>query len=371
MASKKSILFVGAFRAVAGGAIGGQIVACRLLAASPLAEAVDLRLVDTAMRSIPPPGFLTRSWFAAVRFAQVMGWLIFRRIDGVFVFAPLAASGFIDRGLMCLAGRLLGKRVVLSLRSEIRPLKKFQRISEAFVRMVLRACHAVHCQNSIAAENLVRYYGYDERRIVVIPNWIDASQYADAAAEHARRAPRERPVVLFVGWMEAFKGIFELAQAARRLVERGLSFRLVLCGDGIDYDEMVRRCRDYGLGEVVEFRGWVDEDRKRKALAEADLFVFPSHREGMPNAVVEAMASGLPIVTTPVGGIPCLIESGRNGLLVPPRDWEKLADAIESLLRDEPLRRKMGLENRRQIEEQQDLAQIWPRVAAMLTGDPH
>jgi glycosyltransferase involved in cell wall biosynthesis len=228
----------------------------------------------------------------------------------------------------------------------------------------------VHCQNSIAAENLVRYYRYDPKRIVVIPNWIDASQYAQAAAMHARRLPPERPVVLFVGWMEEFKGIFELARAARRLVDRGLSFRLVLCGDGIHYDEMVRRCRDYGLDDVVEFRGWVDENRKREALAEADLFVFPSHREGMPNAVVEAMASGLPIVTTPVGGIPCLIESGRNGLLVPPRDWEKLAEAIETLLGDEPLRRKMGRENRRRIEERHDLARVWPRVAAMLTGSP-
>ena len=88
----------------------------------------------------------------------------------------------------------------------------------------------------------------------------------------------------------------------------------------------------------------------------------------LPNAVIEAMAAGLPVVTTPVGGIPCLVESGRNGLLVPPRDPQKLADAIGTLLRDEPLRRRMGLENQRQIEREHDLEHVWPRVAAMLTG---
>ena len=84
--------------------------------------------------------------------------------------------------------------------------------------------------------------------------------------------------------------------------------------------------------------------------------------------LIEVDYEDLPVVTTPVGGIPCLVESGRNGLLVPPRDPQKLADAIGTLLRDEPLRRRMGLENQRQIEREHDLEHVWPRVAAMLTG---
>jgi glycosyltransferase involved in cell wall biosynthesis len=370
MARKKTILFVGAFLAVAGGVVGGQLVACRLLVNSPLAQAINLRLLDTTMKSLPPPGFFIRAWYAAERLVKVIGQVIFGRIDGMYVFSPLAASGFFDRGLMCLAGRMFRKRVVLSLRSEVRPIERLPWLSRRFARLVLRCCDAIHCQSSIAAETLTRFYDCDPARIVVIPNWIDAGKYAKAADEHARRSSRTRPVVLFTGWLAITKGAIDLADAARRLVERGLDFRLVLCGSGIHHDEMVRRCRENGLNDRVEFRGWVDENQKREALAEADLFVFPSHREGMPNSVIEAMAAGLPIVATPVGGIPCMVESGRNGLLVPVSDPEKLADAIEKLLRDEPLRRKMGLANRRQIEEQQDLARIWPRVAAMLTGEP-
>jgi glycosyltransferase involved in cell wall biosynthesis len=366
---RKVILFVGAFRRPASGLIGGQIVACQLLAASPLAKALDLPLVDTTMKSLPPPGFLVRSWYALVRLTKVVGYLIFRRVDGLFVFAPLLTSGLLDRGLMCIAGRLLGRRVVISLRNEIRPLPTLRWLTEWYARMVLRSCHAIHCQNQIAAGNLVRFYACDPAKLVVIPNWIDVESYNAAIEEHARRPSRDVPVVLFTGWLEDFKGVFELAEAAGRLVERGLKFRLVYCGSGIHHEQVVQRCHELGLDEIVEFRGWVNDEQKRAALVEADLFVFPSHREGLPNALLEAMAAGLAVVTTPVGGIPSVVQTGRNGILVPPRDAARLAEAIERLLRDEPLRRKMGAANRRQIEQEHDLTAIWPRVAAMLTGD--
>lgn len=369
MPPRKVILFVGAFHRPAGGLIGGQIVACQLLAASPLARALDLRLVDTTMKSLPPPGFFVRSWYAVLRLATVVGYLICRRVDGLFVFAPLLTSGLLDRGLMCIAGRLIGKHVVISLRNEIRPLPTLRWLTERFARLVLRSCHAVHCQNRIAADNLVRFYHCDPAKLVVIPNWIDVESYDAAVEEHARRPPAAVPVVLFTGWLEDFKGVFELAEAARRLVEQGLKFRLVYCGSGIHHDQLVGRCHELGLNEIVEFRGWVNDEEKRAALAEADLFVFPSHREGLPNALLEAMAAGLAVVTTPVGGIPSVVQTGRNGVLVPPRDAEKLAEAIKLLLLDESLRGRMGAVNRRQIEQEHDLAAIWPRVAAMLTGD--
>jgi glycosyltransferase involved in cell wall biosynthesis len=364
----KTIVFVGGF-SKPNGLVGGVYTDSRLLLESRVGEVVNFETIDSTMRSLPLPHLGVRAWDAWRRVRQLRRRLRAGAVDGVLIFSPFAGIGLLEKGVMCALARRHRARVVLRFVSEIREVRTARRLSAAFIKWVLRQCDVVLCQTALAARNLATLYPCDESKLVVLGNWIDAGGYATAAADRAHRAPPARPVVLFMGWMEQAKGVFELVDAARRLRQRGLDFRLVMCGSGGQYDALVEQCGQDPLAGTVEFRGWVDEPKKRAALAEADLLVLPSYHEGLPNSLVEAMAAGLPVVTTPVGGIPCLVESGRNGLLVPPRDAEKLADAIETLLRDEPLRRKMGAANRRQIENEHDLDHLWPRIATILTGE--
>jgi glycosyltransferase involved in cell wall biosynthesis len=266
------------------------------------------------------------------------------------------------------------KRVVLSFRSEIRPLRKWPWLTERFVRWVVRRCDVVLCQSPLAAEKLVELYRCDRRRIAVVPNWIDAGPYLPLArARQERGGFSTPPVVLYMGWLEAFKGIFTLLTALGRLAEAGRAVRVVYCGSGGDRQRLAERIDDAGLQDRVELRGWVDGEAKMAAYGEADLFVLPSEREGLPNALLEAMAAGLPVVATPVGGIPSVVEPGIHGLLVPPDDPEKLAQAVADILDDPARAREMGRSGHEKIMADHDMSRLWPRLLKTLwprAGDP-
>jgi glycosyltransferase involved in cell wall biosynthesis len=104
------------------------------------------------------------------------------------------------------------------------------------------------------------------------------------------------------------------------------------------YAEVTRR----GLTQAVSFQGWIEGEDKVSALSMADIFALPSHVKGLPNAMIEAMAAGLPIIVTPVGSIPDVIQDGENGLLTPLQDPLELAQCIEMLLVDSSLRVQIG-----------------------------
>jgi len=105
----------------------------------------------------------------------------------------------------------------------------------------------------------------------------------------------------------------------------------------------------HGLEGRVEVPGPIAEEAKDAAFRAADIYVLPSHVEGMPVGLLEAMSYGLPCVVTPVGGIASVVQDGVNGLLVPPRDSAALASAIEQLVEDPALRRRLGTAARETI----------------------
>ena len=151
-------------------------------------------------------------------------------------------------------------------------------------------------------------------------------------------------VVGYVGWLIPIKGVTYLVNAMARIVEQHPKSLLVLVGNGDDKGEEEIKLKEQvekaGLADKVRFLGWrpdVDE-----IMGCFDIFVLPSLNEGMGRVLVEAMAAGLPIVASRVGGIPDLVKQGENGLLVPPADTSALEKAISALLQDGARRKRMG-----------------------------
>ena len=118
--------------------------------------------------------------------------------------------------------------------------------------------------------------------------------------------------------------------------------RLVYAGKGSGVEETRRLADQLGLGGRVEFTGWLEAERARATLAAATIFVLPSFVEGMPMALLEAMALGLPVIATPVGGVPEIVTHQVDGLLVPPGDVDALAAAIARLMSEPALRERLG-----------------------------
>ncbi len=195
------------------------------------------------------------------------------------------------------------------------------------------------------------------RRLVVLPNPVDC-QHIRPPEDPIRRSD----VVLFLGDFSPRKGVRDLLAAAPAVVQQQPTVRFVIAGGQPPADVAAQAA---ALGAAVHFPGFVRGAEKLRWLQEASLLVLPSYAEGLPVALLEAMAAGLPVVTTPVGGVGDFFVQGVNGLLVSPGDLPALASAMIHLLNDDQLRRTMGQHNRQQALEQFATPQYARRLLAL------
>lgn len=159
---------------------------------------------------------------------------------------------------------------------------------------------------------------------------------------HAKRHTRATPRILTVGRMTRQKDHAMLMVALGLLARAGHQFTAEIIGEGALYEFVRDRARSEGISERVVFRGALPHDAVLREYTGADIFVLSSLWEGCPNVVLEAMAHGVPVVATAVGGVPELVEHEASGLLVPPRDPKAFADALGRLVADAELRAVMG-----------------------------
>lgn len=183
---------------------------------------------------------------------------------------------------------------------------------------------------------------------VVLPNGVDVDAFKPVPMEDARSdlgLSQSAKYIVSVGSLLPFKGCEDLIRAFSRVTESLSDARLLFLGDGPQRKQLSRVARDLGIRESVQFEGWVPFEKMPLYLSAADIFVHPSTSEGFPNAVLEAMASGLPVVMTNVVGLDTIFEDNRNCLFVPPKDEKALEEKVLLLLRDEVLAKEMGARN--------------------------
>lgn len=207
---------------------------------------------------------------------------------------------------------------------------------DALLRWALRQAHLIVV---LARSELDAYRRFlPGRRIELVPNAVAgiAPPRAAAGADSPLR-------LLYLGRLAAGKGLRELLHALARLQQaEPVVARLAVAGSGPELDSLAALARDLGLAAAVRFCGVVRGESKSQLLGESDVFVLPSEAEGMPCALIEAMAAGLPVVATRVGAIPDLVADGVHGVLVPARDPAALADALRLLAGDRARLARMG-----------------------------
>jgi len=192
------------------------------------------------------------------------------------------------------------------------------------------------------------------RDIYVLPNGIDLERFEGLLKDEMRaklQVKTDERLVIFVGRFRPEKGVEYLIKAMEIISQKDRSIRLVLVGEGPEEKNLKSLTEQLKLKGCVEFVGQIPNERVPEYMVASDVFVLPSLSEGFPIVILEAMASGLPIVATKVTGLPEIVKDGENGLLVEPRNPQQIAEKVLLLFEDNELREKISRNNKKEAKK--------------------
>ena len=320
--------------------------------------------LESAGLSVFPAG---RGSLRPLRFLAALVPLVrYIRRNGVRL---VHSFGFYSNVLAVPAARVSGRAAVIASQRDLGTLRSpFDARVHA---TVLRWADRVLVNSPAVLEALAGSSGIAASRIAVVANGVDLSRFSTNGRDAERT--REPLTVATLGNLRPEKGIADFVEAAAIVHRRNPTCRFLVWGDGPSRDELSKRAQTLGLDGALELRGATRAPEA--AFREMDVFVLPSHSEASSNSLLEAMASGLPVVATRVGGNPYVVEHGTNGLLVPPRDPAALAEAILDLVGDRAKRRRFGEENQRIARQRfsparmlRDIEALYDDVLGRATG---
>ncbi len=207
-----------------------------------------------------------------------------------------------------------------------------------WITVAMRGATHIICQGEAFQRFAMDVVGYSQSHAPVIHNWSATPKLLQIGSQRTISSPNLTPHILFLGWLEENKGVFELLEACQEIVGHH-EFVLTVAGRG----RAEQRARDYvsrnnELRNRVLFIGWVQDEEKEALLETSDILVLPSWTEGFPNAIIEAMAAKVAVIVSSVGNVPDLITNEQEAILVPPKNTQALKLAIEKLIKDANLR---------------------------------
>ncbi len=211
--------------------------------------------------------------------------------------------------------------------------KEYYEKNTSFVQKNLLKCDTI-----IALTEYWKEYfnGLGFGNVTIVPNIVDSP------VKQEKKNNDGKVHILYLGLIAKAKGIYDLLDVINDH-KTGFDGKITLhIGGNGETTTILNIIKDQGLSNIVKFEGWVSGDKKVELLNNTDIFILPSYIEGLPISILEAMSYKLPIISTPVGGIPEVIENGENGLLFTPGDKDALYNAITVLATDKELREDMG-----------------------------
>jgi len=250
-----------------------------------------------------------------------------------------------------LAARFVG--LLLEVPYSVTVYTVFVELPEAVIRDIVSNA-AFLVADTHQTQQFLKSFGIEPDRIHVVHNSVNTEEFPARSLEKAGGCP----ILLGIGRLDPKKGFDVLISACSILRERGVDFRCVIVGDGAERDRLLAMRARLKLEDLVEMIGKLSFAEVKPWYYRATIFAMPSvvtsegQTDGLPTVVIEAMASGLPIVGSSVAGIPEAVQDGINGFLVPPNEPEQLANRLQLLLGRQDLRMRFGSESRRIAEMQ-------------------
>jgi glycosyltransferase involved in cell wall biosynthesis len=308
---------------------GGQLTASISLTQYAKLHGIDVETIDTTQSSFPIPPFFVRLVKGASRLVMLLKRLCTQDVHGVIIFAS-AGFSFYERICMSALCRLFGVQDIFFMRSG-----HFMTAVQDSSRYAFWARGLLKVPSLIGAQgdNWVVFYrslGVDITKVRVIRNWLpDWIKVVDTP----KKLRMDEPIhFIFVGWLVREKGVIELLDAISELRSHH-RFCFTFVGSGTLKAQVKQRIEESDWGEDVVALGWKSNEEVEQLLMSADVFVLPSYAEGFPNVLLEAMAKGLPVICSDVGGVSESLKNGVNGFLIPPKETKPLIQAMDYYLR--------------------------------------
>lgn len=291
-------------------------------------EQAGIPVIDFPVGSLLRP----RAVFQGLRLAAFIGRNRFDVVHACDLYANLFAIP---------AARLAGVPVTVSSQRDLSDSAWYTPTRRKILREIQKLSTWVFVNSNAIRSYLAKDDGIDPARIRVIYNGIDTSRFPNASGERLTfLAPQHRRIAMVANMHVDVKGHAELLEAAQRVCARHPNTRFLLIGDGALREEFKKQAGAMDVEKNIIFLGHRTD--VPRLLAGCEMGVLASRAEGLPNAVLEYMAAGLPVIATNVGGIPEIVRHEVTGLLVPPRDSSALAAAILRLLDERQLCERLG-----------------------------
>jgi glycosyltransferase involved in cell wall biosynthesis len=276
--------------------------------------------------------------------------LLLKNPKVVYVQIAQDRLAFLRDSLFLIPARLLGKKVIVHLHGGY--FATFYRSASVSTQRLIRYCLGKSARVIVLGSSLGNMFEgiLPRERVRVIPNGIPDS----FSEKRCRPSNGHRRTVLFLGTLMREKGTLDVLAAMPTIAERVPDVQAIFAGEWYrpeDRSAAEETITNLGLATHVQFVGTVAPPFKYDLLSQADVFVLPSYNEGQPYAVLEAMAAGLPVVSSSVGCIPETVIDGENGFILEPGSREAFGDKVALLLGDEQLRKKMGEASRQRFLE--------------------
>jgi len=318
----------------------------------PAHETVRGVPVYRAIRTLP-----WGKWFALTYLFSVLWFLLKKRRSYDIIHCHLL-QGF--HSLAAILMKALFKKKVIIKVGATGPISDFRMMKNLFgggflLRQTPRADRLICVCSQSAGEALQA--GFSPMQVAHIPNGVDIGFFKPAPVTENRQT------ITFAGRLDYMKGVHILLEGFKQLRDEMKNVQLTIIGDGPDREKLQNCAREKGISDAVNFCGEAEEIVPY--LQQSAVFVLPSFSEGLSNVLLEAMACGLPVVATRVGGTIDLVQDGFNGILIEPDNAGQLYQAMKKILQDKDLAKALGVQARKTAAEKFSLKSVTEQYVSL------
>lgn len=360
---KKKILFIGPLPPPTG----GMGVSMQNIAGSHLKDKYDFIIFDiTGKRSRHSSAGLAGRMFYQVSLMYKLVCILVKDRPAIVHVQIASYFYFYRRGLDVIVSRIFGRKIILHLRGAefIDFYDKSLAPGKWVIRSVLNISDRIIALSRLWGDFLIRIA--DPGKVVVIPNGVVCSGAGLVNDKKKELGFGDRTrFVLFMGSIGKRKGVFDILDAIPQVIIRAKDVAFIFAGPEEDdgaLEEFQRKIRDKAIDGHVLYVGTVSGQEKIDYYLSSDIYILPSYAENFPNAMLEAISAGMPMVVSGVGAVPEVIEDGVNGFIIKAGDVAGISEKVSELLKNELLRNSMREKNIKMAKERYDM----PVVAAMI-----